>query len=417
MNSDFNRDEDEELFSDFAVGDDDEFYDNLANKPVMSPWEKSYDELRETMIKLPTCNIWKKIVKAGIGEPMPQEKIRATIHYNGYFEQTENRAAFDSTYMRGAPKTFYIGNNEILTGIELAVMSMLKNEESQFIVSYELLFGEMGCQPRVPPKADGLFVISLLNFTEVGDGEAIDKVKDEDKRKFAVILPKIQDVQTKGKDLFNRGHTANSIRAFHNAVRTLEMCQLSNEEEQQQHQQLLAKLYTNLAVCYNKLGLWKKTCSICNELNRISDKKKNGKALFQEGRALLKLNEFRRAREKLGQAQRLEPTNKMISDELILLEQTYKKQKDFEQGLWKRAFKNDDATKENKKPDVDDSFQATLLEHMDQFKADTKQRAMRLPEGLSSEELESIESMVQNMSLKLEVVQERNRSVHQLVKK
>lgn len=382
----------------------------------MSPWEKSYDELKQSMTKLPNCNVWKKIVKAGIGEPMPTEKVRATIHYNGYFEQTENRTAFDSTYMRGSPKTFYIGNNEILAGIELAVMSMLKNEESQFIVSYELLFGEMGCTPRVPPKADGLFVVSLLNWTEVGDGDAIDKVNEEDKRKFAVILPKIQDVQTKGKDLFSRGHTANAVRSFHNAARTLEMCQLSNEAEQKQQQDLLVKLYTNLAVCYNKLGLWKKTCSICNDMKRISEMSRNSKALFQEGRALLKLNEFQRARDKLGQAQRLEPTNKTISNELILLEQTYKKQKEYEQGLWKRAFNNNETSKENQQPNEDASFKATLMEHIDQFNADTKQRIMRLPEGLSDDEIVVIENMLQNMSLKMEVAYEHNRSIHQLVK-
>lgn len=392
----------------------------------MSPWEKSYDELKETMTMMPNGKIWKKIVKQGIGELMPQEKVRCKIHYSGYFETDQDRSAFDSTYMRGSPKTFISGSADILPGIEMAVLSMRKNEESQFVVSYELLFGDMGCAPRIPPKADGLFVINLLDFSEIGDENAVDKLNEQDKRKFSIILPKIREVQVKGKDLFAQGHTPNACHTFHKAVKSLQFCSLSDENEQKQQNELLVKMYTNLAVCYNKMELWKKTCSMCNEIGHISDLSKNGKALFQEGRALLKLNEFQRARQKLRQAQQIEPTNKIISNEIILLEETYKKQKSDEQMLWKRAFANKKNQNDNKTDnndlnqindsDFDPAFRATFLEHVHQFKADNKQRFMRLPEGLSNDELGVIQSLVKNLSLKLDVTRDNNKIIHQLVK-
>lgn len=418
VNSDFNRDDEDGIFDDINDGDDDEFFNNLTKKPVMSPWEKSYAELKESMTQLPNGLIWKKIVKEGIGELMPQEKCRATIHYNGYFESDTNRSAFDSTNMRGAPKTFNIGSADILPGIEQAVLTMRKNEESQFVVSYELLFGEMGCVPRIPSKADGLFVIRLLNFTEVGDENAIDKVNEEDKRKFSVILPKIREIQIKAKDLFSKGHTSNACRAFHNAIKSLEFCQLCNETEQKQQQEYLIKLYTNLAVCYNKMGLWKKTCSMCNEIGRLTDLSKNSKALFQEGRALLKLGEFQRAREKLRQSQYIEPSNKSICQELILLEETYKKQKDEEQDIWKRAFGNKNKDNRGNGTTIDDAaFRDAILKIVHEFKADNEQRFVSLPEGLTSNELSNIESLVENLSLKIDVTYDhRNKIIHKLVK-
>ena len=45
--------------------------------------------------------------------------------------------------------------DEVIPGWEIAVKSMRRNERSQFLISPEYAFGEMGCPPRIPPNATG----------------------------------------------------------------------------------------------------------------------------------------------------------------------------------------------------------------------------------------------------------------------
>ena len=127
-----------------------------------NPWQMSYDEVRKKMIPLSNF-LYKKVIKEGnIALP---KNARVTVDYNAYFENEEQ--SYDSTYMRGKPMSFILGGGEILEGVEQAVMTMKKGEESQFLISYNILYGENGCPPRIKPKADSLFVIRLKDFKEV----------------------------------------------------------------------------------------------------------------------------------------------------------------------------------------------------------------------------------------------------------
>lgn len=399
-----------------ALGtDDDSLYE-----PVLSPWEKEFDELKKQMVKLPDCEIYKKIVKEGYGAIEIPEKARITIHYNAYWEK--ETLAFDSTYMRGDPKVFNTGQKEILEGLELAVKTMREGEESQFIISPELLFGDMGCPPRIKPKATGLFIVHLIRFTETGDANAIEQVNTEDRRKFSVMIPKIREVHVRASDLFKQGHTSNACKMFHRALNSLECCQLSNDAEQKEQQALILRLYTNLAVCYNKMNLPKKTCLMCNEIRRISDISKNCKALFQEGRALMKIGDYNRSRQRLIEAQRLEPANSAIVQELKALDSVKNRYEQTEKNIWKRAF--NDGCKEdegnNAKPtekNANDTFYETIIPLLDDFQKDEKSTHIPLPNGLSNDEISYVRELTNEMSLKLQIDEDHKNQIHYKVVK
>lgn len=44
----------------------------------------------------------------------------------------------------------------------MAVRSMLVGEVSLFLLSYQVMFGELGVPPRIKPKADCIFYIKLM---------------------------------------------------------------------------------------------------------------------------------------------------------------------------------------------------------------------------------------------------------------
>ncbi len=74
-----------------------------------------------------------------------------TMHYSLYLEGQDE--PYDSTILRNRAERHRLGQGGLLPGIEVAVKSMLKKEEAEFLIEYEYAFGKLGCPPRVPPEA------------------------------------------------------------------------------------------------------------------------------------------------------------------------------------------------------------------------------------------------------------------------
>ncbi len=85
-------------------------------------------------------------------EGPPPDKATVTIHFSLYLES--NDEPFDSSVLRGRAERFRLDDGRMIVGMELAVKTMKKRERAEFIIGWEYGFGEMGCPPRVPAKAD-----------------------------------------------------------------------------------------------------------------------------------------------------------------------------------------------------------------------------------------------------------------------
>lgn len=416
-----NFDDDEfisDIFDEINPGSDNEDDSGIDNAKLVSPWQHSFDELRLQMVKLNEY-MYKKVTKEGISEKGTVPPMaRVCIRYNSYWEG--EGAPFDSSFLRGSSHSFYTGRGEVLEGLEEAVCSMYKGEEAQFVISYHLLFREMGCPPRVKPKADGLYIIELVDFNAVGDINATDELTEEDRNKFPAVLAKAKEVHLKGVDFFGQSMYKNACKAFMKAVNALNFCQLKNEEEQEQQTAFLVKLYTNLAVCYNKINQPNKTMLMCRELRRLTNNKLSCKALFQEGRALLMLGEYSRARTVLIKAQHIEPNNADVNKELKTLETRYSKYKNNEKELWTRAISvmKKDEGKQTKAPkdDTDPAFREGMLSVIESLNKNENFKTFELPPGLTSNEIKVVDELAQEMNMKLQLSPLDN-STYTLVKK
>ncbi|XP_075154303.1 inactive peptidyl-prolyl cis-trans isomerase shutdown-like [Haematobia irritans] len=395
------------IYDELNLGSDDELDDDSKNpidqSTLVSPWTKPFEELKLHMQQL-NPYMWKKVTKTGDeNEPVvPITNTRACIRYNAYWEG--EGAPFDSSFLRGSSYSFYTGRNEVLEGLENAVCTMHKGENAQFLISYHLLFREMGCPPRVKPKADGLFIIELVGYNLVGDIDADEQIPEEDRNKYSVVIDKVKEIHLKALDFFSQGMHRNACRAFEKALDLLKFSRLSNEEEEKEQTAFLLKLYTNLAVCYIKVNAPAKTCIMCKEIRHLTNNKPSCKALFQEGRALLMLGEYERARGHLIKAQHMEPHNADISRELKLLEERYKSYKENEQKMWTKAMgllKN--ARNEPVKPSDEDlnELEQEMLKLLRNFKDDEKQKDLKLPAGLTNSEIETLDELAKRLELKL----------------
>ena len=125
------------------------------------------------------------------------ERALVRVHYNGYLEYADE--PYDSSRLRGKQQQFVLGNGnnnlhthtqththtsclyhvcvcvcvclcwcvgEVIPGWEVAVLSMRRNERSQYLISPEYAFGQMGCPPRIPPNATSMST-TINNLTGV----------------------------------------------------------------------------------------------------------------------------------------------------------------------------------------------------------------------------------------------------------
>ncbi|XP_053670206.1 inactive peptidyl-prolyl cis-trans isomerase shutdown [Anopheles nili] len=397
IDTDFKDDnQGEEYFIDDDYGSADE--DEEKYKQLLTPWTRSFDELRQEMVQL-SEHMYKRVMQSGVGEPL-SGNIRVAIDYNAFFEKETK--PFDSTTLRNKPFRYTLGAPDVLPGLDQAIQTMCNNEESQFLISYHLLFGEVGCPPRVKPKADGLFVIRVISYTEVGSENALDSLDESKPIPFGTVKQLVEQTRQYAKHCFKRNLLPNAISKYLKAVDTLQMCQLKDEAEQKEQQATLIALYTSLAVCYNHKEQPKDACRMVNELRNLCNINEHVKILYQEGKALYKLGEFDRARRCLLRAQKLEPRDENIQLVLKALDESSKKYKMEEKQIWSRALGI--ATSKQKEISHDENaFVKDLKESLKLFLDDEKCNVLSLPDALSEKEVSIMHSLADEFNLKLNI--------------
>jgi len=280
--------------------------------------------------------IWKQIIYAGVGEK-PSLGSTVRLHYNAYFELSDE--PYDSTHVRRRPCEFQLGKFNVLPGLDFAVRTMQRRERAKFIISSDLLYGEHGCPPRIPPKAWSVYVIELISWI---DSTLVDKIKelkthDEDSTEdFYERLRIVQTFRDMGNDEYAKQNLERAIRFYAKGKQFLLKTKLHNDEQKKEHGELLLKLYLNSAQCYLKLRNFERTVKNCNEALQLDAK--NTKALYRISCAYRFLQQFDQARYHLNTAINIEPYNAEIIDEAQRLDRAIENQKKSEQKLYYRMF-------------------------------------------------------------------------------
>ncbi|XP_013181396.1 PREDICTED: inactive peptidyl-prolyl cis-trans isomerase shutdown-like [Papilio xuthus] len=330
--------------------------------------------------------IKKRIIEEGGGLPLNDENT-VSIAYTGYWEN-ENEP-FDLVKIN-KPLVVDLKDNGLLPGLQLAIHSMLVGELSLFLLSYELMYGEMGIPPRIKPKADCIFYIKLIK---------------------SIITPKQGPINFSEANIFNRVHhevkllyssgltlhkTKNYMAAaqvFRKSVSMLHRCRLADEDEEKIQEKLLIKLYSNLAICYNKLKKPLQACTSCNELNRLNSLWNNSKMLFQNAKALRMIGQFSEAEKRLRSALKLQPNNEELQIELELLLQTRDSCKQITL-----------IGRETLEP-VNDNFKREVDTLIINFKNNVNLCKLTLPSGLNKDEMDYVKEACIRENLFFNVIQ------------
>ena len=101
-------------------------------------------------------------IKQGVGE-RAKSGNQVTVNYKGFFL---NGKQFESTYVRGQPLEFKLGEEgQVIKGFETAISLMNEGSKTKFIIPSHLAFGETGSSTKIiPAYTTVVYEIELLNI-------------------------------------------------------------------------------------------------------------------------------------------------------------------------------------------------------------------------------------------------------------
>jgi len=98
----------------------------------------------------------------GDGRTFPKTGDMLSVHYTGKIAATGVK--FDSSFDRGVPFRFQVGLGNVIEGWDKGAMQMSLGQKCVMTISSELGYGEEGAGGVIPPNADLLFEVELLQI-------------------------------------------------------------------------------------------------------------------------------------------------------------------------------------------------------------------------------------------------------------
>ncbi|KAL2297185.1 hypothetical protein Nmel_016479 [Mimus melanotis] len=289
----------------------------------------------------------KKQLHPGIGQPVPPSASVA-VKYSGYLGNWNK--LFCSNGSSKYPRLMKLGKDITLWGLEIGLLSMTKGEAALFVLTPEYAYGQRGCPPSIPPSTTVLFKVEVLDFI---DSEECDAFFELTYSPFGLHDLFTRNNQHKNTGMFSLAgeiphggglaleqrdrlplekvlKVAATEREFGNYFfykqcfkiakdrykRALSILDHSSSSKAEQNQINASKLllFLNLSLTYLKLERADQALKY-GQLALEMDQG-NAKALFRCGQACLYMREYSKSRDFLARAQRIQPFNRDINNEL-----------------------------------------------------------------------------------------------------
>jgi FKBP-type peptidyl-prolyl cis-trans isomerase len=93
------------------------------------------------------------------GDERPGRGSLVSVHYTGRLIDMQ---IFDSSYSRGSPFSFALGQGRVIDGWDEGIALMTEGERGLLVIPSDLGYGPRGSEP-IPPNATLLFDVWLVN--------------------------------------------------------------------------------------------------------------------------------------------------------------------------------------------------------------------------------------------------------------
>jgi len=252
--------------------------------------------------------------------------------------------------------SFRVGSHKVIRGMEIAVLSMTKDEHALFHLSSEYAFGSAGRPPRVPSNSSVQLEIHVLNVTGGQLEPRILAMKPVER------LVAANEAKTKGNTFFKALKYEKASESYQECLQILSLVlrddsgttdlenidedETQNEQQEQVKEPLgvtesevrdvqLAAL-NNFALCKFKLESYQDAESIASLALNLDPE--NGKSLYYRGRARAALGNLEDARSDLELALQVSGNDRGVVIELDKVEKRIAAQQKQEKRMYGAMF-------------------------------------------------------------------------------
>ncbi|KAL8261981.1 hypothetical protein R6Q59_026030 [Mikania micrantha] len=257
----------------------------------------------------------KKILKEGEGYERPNEGAVVQVKLIGKLQ--DGTVFIKKGHDDSEPLEFKTDEEQVIDGLDRAVVTMKKGEVALLTIAPEYAFGSTGSEQElamVPPNATVTYEIELVSF-----------VKEKESWDMNTTQEKIEAAGKKkeeGNALFKAGKYKKAVKRYEKAAKYIEYDTNFEEEEKKQAKALKITCNLNNAACQLKLKEYKQAEKLCTKVLELEST--NVKALYRRAQAYINVADLDLAELDIKKALEIDPNNKDVKLEYKVLKEKIK---------------------------------------------------------------------------------------------
>lgn len=256
--------------------------------------------------------VLKKIMKQGESYEKPNDGAVVKVKYTG---KLEDGTVFEKKGSDEEPFEFMTGEEQVVDGLDRAVMSMKKGEVALVTVAPEYGYEtEIKTDLAVvPPKSTLIYEVEMVSFIkekETWDMSTAEKIEAAGKKK------------EEGNALFKVGKYFRASKKYEKAAKYIEYDTSFSEEEKKQSKPLRTTCNLNNAACKLKLKDYTQAEKLCTKVLDVESQ--NVKALYRRVQAYIQTADLELAEIDIKKALEIDPNNRDVKLEYRALKEKQK---------------------------------------------------------------------------------------------
>lgn len=262
----------------------------------------------------PDKKVMKKILKEGEGYQRPNEGSVVKLKLVGKLQ--DGTIFIKKGHDEEDLFEFKTDEEQVIEGLDKAVMNMKKGEVALLSVAPEYAFGLTESKQDlavVPPNSTLQYEVELVSFEkekESWDLNTQEKIEAAGKKK------------EEGNTLFKAGKYLRASKRYEKAAKYIEFDSSFNDEEKQLCKSLKVSCNLNNAACKLKLKEYKEVEKLCTKVLEIEGT--NVKALYRRAQAYIQSVDLDLAERDIKKALELDPNNRDVKLEYKALKDKVK---------------------------------------------------------------------------------------------
>ncbi|KAK9862962.1 hypothetical protein WJX84_007718 [Apatococcus fuscideae] len=242
----------------------------------------------------------KKTLKESKEWKRPNEEAMVKLHMVG---RLQDGTVFDDRG-HGSPVEITIDGEEVVEGMDLALLKMKEGEKAEIRIAAQYAFGPEGSSSMavpVPPNATVFYTVELLSLEKAKEGY---EMQDEEKVEEASIR------KDKGNALFKQSKFGRASKKYKKAIDLIDYDSKFEGDLRSRSRDIKKGANLNLAACHLRLKQYKDARQACDKV--LENDPANVKALYRRAQALMGSQDYLEAEQDIKAALERDASNRDV---------------------------------------------------------------------------------------------------------